>query len=285
MPIAATSKPSSPLPHLPYEVWEMILDLLDKTEDLLAFQRVCNEWKEVLLSYVMDGRLKSRALLVERLVYCGDGLHHKRNIRNTLGIRQTATPPCHHQSVLVLTGVGLFTGNDEDILDLEANVTFDRTTATISCWDSESSEPISETSLTMTTDQARKAVKTRPPEYPAHTMALHLKKPIVLEPGISYEIEHNLQPTDVKNFFSGWPITRLGADLWTCYGRPKGTELTPTWSNTYGLDGYERATILLSTSDTRTHPEFGLEFGSATRRPGRCCLEEGQMPFFLLWKC
>ena len=59
MPIASTS----PLPHLPYEVWEMILDLLDKTEDLLAFQRVCNEWKEVLLSYVMDGRLKSRALV------------------------------------------------------------------------------------------------------------------------------------------------------------------------------------------------------------------------------
>jgi len=250
MPIAATSKPSSPLPHLPYEVWEMILDLLDKTEDLLAFQRVCNEWKEVLLSYVMDGRLKSRAL-----------------------------------AALVLTGVGLFTGNDEDILDLEANVTFDRTTATISCWDSESSEPISETSLTMTTDQARKAVKSRPPEYPAHTMALYLKKPIVLEPGISYEIEHNLQPTDVKNFFSGWPITRLGADLWTCYGRPKGTELTPTWSNTYGLDGYERATIPHSTSDSRAHPEFGLEFSSATRRKGRCCLEEGQMPFFLLWKC
>ena len=99
----------------------------------------------------------------------------------------------HHQSALVLTGVGLFTGNDEDILDLEANVTFDRTTATISCWDSESSEPISETSLTMTTDQARKAVKSRPPEYPAHTMALYLKKPIVLEPGINYEIEHNLQ--------------------------------------------------------------------------------------------
>ena len=131
--------------------------------------------------------------LVERLVYCGDGLHHKRNIRNTLGIRQTATSPCQHQSALVLTGVGLFTGNDEDILDLEANVTFDRTTATISCWDSESSDPISETSLTMTTDQARKAVKSRPPEYPAHTMALYLKKPIVLEPGISYEIEHNLQ--------------------------------------------------------------------------------------------
>ena len=41
----------------------MILDLLDKTEDLLAFQRVCNEWREVLLSYVMDGRLKSRALV------------------------------------------------------------------------------------------------------------------------------------------------------------------------------------------------------------------------------
>ena len=93
------------------------------------------------------------------------------------------------------------------------------------------------------------------------------------------------QPTDVKNFFSGWPITRLGADLWTCYGRPKGTELTPTWSNTYGLDGYERVTIPLSTSDSRTHPEFGLEFSAATRRQGRCCLEEGQMPFFLLWKC
>ena len=69
MPTAATSNPSSPLPHLPYEVWEMILDLLDKTEDLLAFQRVCNEWKEVQFSYVMDGRLKSRALVSMLLVF------------------------------------------------------------------------------------------------------------------------------------------------------------------------------------------------------------------------
>ena len=63
MPTAATSNSFLPLPHLPYEVWEMILDLLDKTEDLLAFQRVCTDWREVLLSYVMDGRLKSRALV------------------------------------------------------------------------------------------------------------------------------------------------------------------------------------------------------------------------------
>jgi len=49
------------LPHLPYELWEQILDLLD-TQGLLSFQKVCTDWREIVVSYVMDGRLKSRAL-------------------------------------------------------------------------------------------------------------------------------------------------------------------------------------------------------------------------------
>ena len=54
--------PQPALPHLPYEIWEQILDLLD-TPALLAFQKVCSAWRHTLLSYVMDGRLKSRALV------------------------------------------------------------------------------------------------------------------------------------------------------------------------------------------------------------------------------
>ena len=52
-----------------------------------------------------------------------------------------------------------------------------------------------------------------------HTMTTFLDKPFQIECGQDYDIEHNLIPTDVKNHFSGAPITLQGADLWTCYGR------------------------------------------------------------------
>ena len=47
---------------LPYELWEQILDRLDQA-GLLSVQAACQRWKETVISYVMSGRLKSRALV------------------------------------------------------------------------------------------------------------------------------------------------------------------------------------------------------------------------------
>ena len=52
----------STLPYLPMEIWEDILDLFDRSS-LLNFQNVCRNWYDVLIQYVMNGRLKSRALV------------------------------------------------------------------------------------------------------------------------------------------------------------------------------------------------------------------------------
>jgi len=47
---------------LPAEIWEKILDLLD-TRALLNCQHTCHEWRSMVLSYVLSGRLKNRALV------------------------------------------------------------------------------------------------------------------------------------------------------------------------------------------------------------------------------
>ena len=52
----------SSLPYLPIELWECILDMLD-TPGLLGFQQACQEWHDILINYVMSGRLKNRALV------------------------------------------------------------------------------------------------------------------------------------------------------------------------------------------------------------------------------
>ncbi len=49
-------------PVLPIEIWEKLLDLLDR-ESLLSFQDVCLEWRKIVLAYIMSGRLGSRALV------------------------------------------------------------------------------------------------------------------------------------------------------------------------------------------------------------------------------
>jgi hypothetical protein len=161
----------------------------------------------------------------------------------------------------VLTGVGVYTGNDEDVMDQEAIITFDRTTTTVSVWNVDDSrdvtpEAVAEAVVTVDTAQARRAVAGRPGHLPPHTAAVHFARPVVLDRETTYEVEHNIQPTDVKNFFSGWPITRLGADLWTCYGRKSAQ----------------------GSSDC-------LEFLPAVFRQGRCCHGEGQLRYFLVWKC
>ena len=88
-----------------------------------------------------------------------------------------------------------------------------------------------------------------------HTMTVFLDKPLLIEANQDYDIEHNLIPTDVTNHFSGAPITLMGADLWTCYGKR-----------------YEK-----------DHKGF-FDFKSVNeRRRGRCSLEEGQFPYLLYW--
>ena len=47
---------------LPAEIWEKILDLLD-TKALSNCQHTCLEWKSIVKSYVLSGRLKNRALV------------------------------------------------------------------------------------------------------------------------------------------------------------------------------------------------------------------------------
>ena len=47
---------------LPIEIWELILDLLD-TKSLLNFQHSCHTWRNIILNYVMRGRIRDRALV------------------------------------------------------------------------------------------------------------------------------------------------------------------------------------------------------------------------------
>ena len=86
-----------------------------------------------------------------------------------------------------------------------------------------------------------------------HTMSVFLDEPLLMEKGQTYDLEHNLRPTDVTNHFSGFPFTLMGADLWTCYG-------------------------------TKLENQSVFQFSSVgDRRRGRCCLEQGQIPYLLLW--
>ncbi len=49
-------------PIFPLEIWEKIFDFLD-SESLLSFQKVCTEWRNLILSYIMNGRLGNRAMV------------------------------------------------------------------------------------------------------------------------------------------------------------------------------------------------------------------------------
>ena len=90
----------------------------------------------------------------------------------------------------------------------------------------------------------------------ANTTTIWLERPIWLERGVSYDIEHSLRPTDVKNHFSGFPFTVAGAELWTCFGR---------------------------SIDPLVDEGVAFSFGKSSQG-GRCCLEEGQIPFLKFWK-
>ena len=47
---------------LPSELWEFILDYLDR-KSLLQCQHTCHAWRTIVLEYVMSGRLKNRAFV------------------------------------------------------------------------------------------------------------------------------------------------------------------------------------------------------------------------------
>ena len=47
---------------LPIEIWELILDLLD-TKSLLNFQDSCHIYRNIILDYVIRGRIRDRALV------------------------------------------------------------------------------------------------------------------------------------------------------------------------------------------------------------------------------
>lgn len=49
-----------------------------------------------------------------------ESLHHKRSLRNTLSVSVNCD--------ILLLGIGVYTGSDEDLFDESLTITFDRTT-------------------------------------------------------------------------------------------------------------------------------------------------------------
>ena len=72
-----------------------------------------------------------------------------------------------------------------------------------------------------------------------------------------------MRPTDVRNHFSGWPVTVIGADLWTCSGKAPDGKLSVE------ADG-----VLFTFAESRLPAVGGA----------RSCLEEGQLPHLWFWK-
>ena len=65
--------------------------------------------------------------MCERLTYEGTGLHHKRSIKNVLRFELAPDP-------IILLGVGVYNGEEEELLDPDAIITFDRCTTSIKIW-------------------------------------------------------------------------------------------------------------------------------------------------------
>ena len=107
----------------------------------------------------------------------------------------------------------------------------------------------------MNTDEARKeAVRV---DRMANTTTVWFQEPVMIEKNELYVLRHCLQPTDVTNHYSGFPVTLLGANIWTMWGKggsPK-TEMN----------------------------EVQFKFQDSNMR-GRSCLKEGQMPNIYFWK-
>ncbi len=61
--------------------------------------------------------------MCERLTYEGDGLHHRRSIRNVVRVEVSPEP-------VLLLGIGAYR-RDEELFDPDFHITFDRTPTTI----------------------------------------------------------------------------------------------------------------------------------------------------------
>lgn len=187
----------------------------------------------------------------QRLHLAGDGwplLVHKKSLRNTLAVTVVGRN-------VILVGVGLYTGKDQDILDEDAHITFDRTTDIVKVWRGKEEVGASE-DVTDTVASRREA---RRSDHIPHTTTVCFRRPCVLSTGVAHDIEHRVFPTDVVNHYSGWPVTRLGAELWTCYGENGGATQVET--------GRHGATFCFAES----------------ARGGRSCLAEGQLPLLWFW--
>ena len=187
-------------------------------------------------------------------------MHHKRNIRNILRFEISPEP-------VFLLGVGVYMGKEEELLDPEAIITFDKTTTNIKIWSTSQNNDdtkknceylLSNKIIIVNTEQARVLARKKFETKVKHTMTVWLDEPLLLKNNVAYELEHNILPTDVQNHYSGFPITTLGADLWTCHGITK----TPT-----------------SVSN-----EITFTFSDPMFRSGRSCLWDGQIPYFMFWK-
>ena len=242
---------------LPPEVWEKIWDQVD-ADGLESAQNASPAWNRIVLAYVASGRVRNRARVCERLRLDSAGsahLDHRRGIRNRVSVAVSAP--------VLLLGAGVYTERDEIIADERANVTFDRTTDTVSIYTAEGKCAF-EVERTSTTADLRKAIGDS--GHIPHTMTVWAatgNQYCVLRPGESYEVEHNLRPTDVINHFSGWPVTVTGAEVWTCSGS----------------GGEDRVTSHGVT--------FSFSESSGPSRGGgrsRCCLREGQIPYLRFWK-
>lgn len=157
---------------------------------------------------------------------------------------------------VILVGIGVYGGTDEDLFDETLNVTFDRTTTTVKVYDN--SGLVGDTEVIVSNSEAKTLAKD-PKRRLKNAFDIDFRKPIPLSPALTYDLEHSLIPTDVTNHYSGWPITRLGAELWTCYGRR----------------AYEGSTCEAS--------KVKFEFAESSQG-GRCCAEEGQIPYLLFWR-
>ncbi|XP_059091697.1 uncharacterized protein LOC131887181 isoform X1 [Tigriopus californicus] len=232
--------------NLPREIWEKILDSLD-THGLQQAQNTCASWREIVLAYIMNGRLGNRALLLERLQFVDNGLFHKRNICNTLSLRVTPKS-------VILIGVGVYGGTDEELLDESLNITFDRTTTTVNVFEKATGNLVANQKSIWSTKNARRYARSQKPM--PNTYPVFFGTPCLLTKGQAYLVEQSIQPTDVQNHFSGWPVTILGAEIWTCHG-DQGSQLIET-----------------------VH-QVQFEFMESER--GRSCHSEGQMPYLLWW--
>jgi len=195
---------------------------------------------------VRTGGLAGRHLICKRLFYTkgDDCLDHRKSVRNSISVSVS--------SPVLLSGIYMYTGTDTDLLDESIEIVFDRGTTILSLY--RDNKLVAQTVDITTTAEARATARHK--DHIPNMDIMRLSKPIMLESDVCYDMELVLYPTDVTNHYSGAPLTRCGADLWTCYGKG-GNNVLKSHGVTF---------------------KFGL-----SSRGGRSSLSEGQIPWLLFW--